>query len=814
MTRCSLEDIPTSVYRIQLSEKFPLKSAIALIPYLESLGIEGLYCSPIFLSGSSSGYDVLDPNLLNPNLGVLEDWELLCNTLKEKGMKLVLDIVPNHMSIKSSQNQWWYDVLKNGKDSPYAHYFDINWEKNKIILPILEASYGYLLENGQIQLSYDGDFWIVYRDYKLPLALPSSLFLLKEGVEIAQLLKTYNESSKALHELLEMQYYRLAYWKVAGQEINYRRFFDINDLIAIHIENEKVLNDHHKWIFEILSSKKAQGVRVDHPDGLYDPTEYFRRLKKAGPSFIIIEKVLDMNESLPEEWCVDGTVGYDFLNILNGLFVQNKNEERMKAIYESFINESIDFKTLLYERKKSFVHLNLSSEIRFLGKLLNDFSEKNIYTRDFTRVELTLAIKEIIASFPVYRTYIRKGQPLSKRDSKYILAAIEMARNKTPEIDVSLYEWIKDLFIQDQEREKPDVLDFILRFQQITAPVMAKALEDSVYYIYNTLLSLNEVGGNPQKFGVSKAEFYEFNREQLKKWPLSFLVTSTHDTKRSHDSRMRLNVLSEIPDEWQKIGEHWKQCNQSFKEDNYPEPNTEYFIYQQLLGIWPREKEKEFFERFWSCILKAIREAGIYTSWRSPNENYEKACRNFVAAILDEKSTFFSSFLSFWKKIDLLGAQNSISSFILMIGSCGIVDIYQGTEMLTYLAQDPDNRRLVDFKKEGGLKQSLISIGLKFRKAHKQLFIDGEFIPLKIQGEYGEHCIAFMRQFKEETAIFIAERYFCDLPKNWGGTFIELPREMILEDIFTNNTFSKQNIPLEKVFLSYPVAILTVGKKE
>ncbi|MDR3623726.1 MAG: malto-oligosyltrehalose synthase [Chlamydiales bacterium] len=846
MIKCSLEDIPSSVYRLQLSEYFPIKKAILLIPYLEALGIEGLYCSPIFLSCSSHGYDVLDPNRLNPLLGTMDEFDLLCSSLKEKKMKLILDIVPNHMSIKKAENKWWYDVLRYGRESSFASYFDINWDiekkglENKLLLPILEASYGYLLENQQIQLIFDQDFWIAYRDYKLPLSSRSLSLIREHGKETEDLLKLFNgtigdsSSFELLHQLLEIQCFRLAYWKVAGQEINYRRFFDINELVAIHIENEKVLNEHHKWVFDLLTAKKVQGLRIDHPDGLYDPTEYFNRIKEKNPTLVIVEKILDCDESLPEDWNVNGTVGYDFLNILNGIFIQNKNEASIRSIYESFIGNTIDFKTLLYERKKVFVHRNMSSEIRFLGKLLSDLAEKNKYFRDFTKIELTLAVKEIIACFPVYRTYIRKEEPISHRDSKFIQEAIELAKNKTPEIDLSIYQYIKDIFLQDKQK---DSIDFVLRFQQITSTVMAKGLEDSVCYIYNALLSVNEVGGSPLNFGFSKTEFHQYNKDQLAKW-LGFLTTSTHDTKRSYDMRMRLNVLSEIPQEWQDILTLWKEVNCNFKTEiqglSYPERNTEYYIYQQLLGMWPNEEEKGFQERFWNCILKAIRESGVYTSWRIPNPEYEEAVKRFVEAIFHEGKKFLPSFLNFEKKLALLGSYGSISGIILKMGSCGIVDIYQGNEWLTYSAQDPDNRPVLDEAScvltqesmeklfelilDGRLKQQLTALALNFRRDHKRLFLEGDYIPIKVQGELGEHVVAFMRKFDKEVAIFVVARYYNALLKDsikplgdvcWGKNTLEIPEELALHDLFTNISFSQQSIPLGKIFNSLPVAILT-----
>ncbi len=586
--------------------------------------------SPIFESGSSNGYDIVDPNRIDPHIGTFGDFDTLARALQKRGMKLVCDVVPNHMGIKG-KNKWWQDVLEHGPTSPYAPFFNIDWNpekrelKNKILLPILGDMYGKSLFNQEIQLRGNGEkFWIECGGYHLPIS-SAGLTLIKEicgnGIDTALALfngkKGVDESFDLLHQLLELQYYRLAYWLVAGQEINYRRFFNINELVAIHIEEEKVLDAHHELIFKWIEEGKVQGLRIDHPDGLYDPLEYFKRVESHHPPFVILEKILDVDESLPSSFPVQGTVGYEYLNMLNALFVQKNHAHHFTKIYQKFIGYDLDYYPLIYQRKKQFLKMQLESEIHFLGWKLDRLKESNRHYRDFTRVDLTRALGEIIACFPVYRTYIRANEGVSKRDRDYIFRAIENAKLKTPEINRSVYDYIGALLVGELQFPYHEGIDFTLRFQQLTAPIMAKGLEDSTFYIYNRFIALNEVGGNPNHFGISRGEFHQFNIEKRAKWPLGFLPSSTHDTKRSQDVRMRLDVLSELPKKWGALVFFWERENRKYKKklkgSSVPDRNTEYFLYQTLLGIWPElPPSPDFLERVHQSMLKAIREAGLY----------------------------------------------------------------------------------------------------------------------------------------------------------------------------------------------------------
>lgn len=927
MKTINLDETPTSVYRLQLHAEFPLKSAIAILPYLKELGIEGIYCSPIFESASPHGYDVTNPNRLNPALGTIEEYEEFCSLLKQNGMKQVLDVIPNHMGIKGKGNHWWLDVLENGPSSPYALFFDMNWTpeklalKNKILLPILGDSYGKVLEAQELILVWEEGFWVLYSDYQLPItpstyhlifdcpafSLPSLSEVEKkdwfECLAISKELKRIEEEEKdkidkqsekkkqlaalyqrsefvrasiekililfngkkgesktfdILHDLLEHQFYRLAHWLVAGQEINYRRFFNINELAAIRIEKEQVLNAHHRWVFELLESKKVQGLRIDHPDGLYDPAQYFERIQAKNPAFVLVEKVLDFKEKLPEHWKVDGTVGYAFLNYLNGLFVQSKNEKIVTRLYKSFIGHPIDFRDLLYERKKRFIPLNLASEINFLASMLEQLTEKSRYYRDFTRLDLMRAMQEIISCFPVYRTYVKPGREVAKRDRDYVTQAIDMAKQKSPEIAPSIYQFLQGLLLHEieyQEEENEIAMDFLQRFQQLEGPVMAKGLEDSAFFVYNRLISLNEVGGNPRYFGVTKAEFHQFNLDRRAKWPLGFLASSTHDTKYSEDARLRLDVLSEMPSQWKEAVKAWKKNNKKYKTlirgEYYPDFNTEYYIYQLLLGLWPASETEAtspaFKERLWQILTKIVCEADIHTSWRLRNEPYEKAVKDFLFAILSphEENKFYPSFLGFQKEIARFGRWNSLSSLLIKIGSVGIVDIYQGNDTWNFCAVDPDNRRPVDYAgrksmlatlaqagngklQDDGMKLFITARALNFRKAHKDLFLLGEYIPLQAQKEKADNVIAVMRKHNDQVAIFLTGCFFTalvagdeELPlgeKCWGSTELQLPKGLENQqftDILTGDKILVQNkekqssISLAEAFQKYPFALLT-----
>lgn len=697
------------------------------------------------------------------------------------------------------------------------------------------------------------------------------------------------KSFDKLDNLLNLQPYRLAYWAVASQEINYRRFFDINELAAIHTEDEKVFLHYHQLLFKLIREGKINGLRIDHPDGLYDPPIYFRRLQSEyilqivskefkdendstdqeqidegvlrktvdallvnefiqTPIFyVVIEKILARHESLPENWIVQGTVGYDFLNALNGLFVDRRKDEVFARLYEEFTGLSIDFENLVYDVKKFFGLFLMASEMNALGHRLDLISETNRNFRDFTREELTAAIRETIAGFPVYRTYVSsENEKISERDEKNIRDAIAKAREKNPILNSIVFDFFQETLLltlktEEKSEEINKYKDFLFRFQQLTGPIMAKGVEDTSFYIYNRLLSLNEVGGDPFCFGYTPKDFHDHNILRSKRWPCSMLTTSTHDTKRSEDIRMRINVLSEIPEEWKTKITEWQNSNREFKTLikglTQPNNNTEYFIYQTLIGLWPDEPMAPesfsvFIERFWQNIHKSIREAKTDTSWTKPNVEYENAVEKFVRSILifEPCSTFLANFIPFHKKISFMGKLNSLSATIIKISSPGVVDVYQGNETWNYCLVDPDNRKPVDYEYRQDLlkkmeelqghngNMSMSSVNqenmrhlkilytmksLIFRRKHKEVFTSGEYIPLEVKGAREHNVIAFICKHGKDISLTASGRYYTEWglnekielgPQFWADTEIVLPNGLELPfgliDVITSETIN------------------------
>lgn len=842
-----LPKIPVSTYRLQFNKYFKFIDAKNIIGYLQELGIIDIYASPYFKAKEESlhGYDIVDHNTLNPEIGTEDEYDELINELHKYNMGQILDIVPNHMCISSKENVWWMDVLENGPGSIYANFFDIDWDptkkelKNKILLPILGDQYGKVLENQELTLKFEaGKFYVCYYDHIFPLrpktyaiilgyniddlkkSLPEDNPNLLELLSIItavnhlpvytesgmkkirerdrekevikkRLCQLYQESSdiKAfidknvsiyngvkgdpksfdlLDNLLNEQVYRLSFWRVATEEINYRRFFDINDLAAIRMEDPIVFKNTHRLILRLIKEVSVTGLRVDHPDGLYNPLEYFQLLQRScfiqmrlshleksiesipedvlqslkeddlfydeydhvkseitklydeivssdpayKPFYIIGEKILIKDERMPEDWPIFSTTGYVFLNALNGIFVKTESARAINDIYDRFIKSRINIQEIIYEKKKLIMQVAMSSEINTLGHYLNRISEKNRHTRDFTLKSLTNAIIEVITFFPVYRTYVNPSG-INDRDRRYIESAISKAKRKNPAITVSIFDFLKDILLLNypenfEDADKKEWLDFVMRFQQITGPIMAKGLEDTVFYIYNRLISLNEVGGSPDRFGTSLETFHGKNIERLKFWPHALIATSTHDTKRSEDVRARINVLSEIPDEWRKRLIQWRRLNKKNKPvvdgQRVPDLNEEYHLYQTLIGAWPTGEVDEtryevFKKRIKDYMLKAIREAKVNTSWISPNTLYEDAVTMFIETIMRNTpdNKFIKDLTAFQKMISHYGMYNSLSQTLLKITSPGVPDFYQGTEIWDFSLVDPDNRRSVDY---------------------------------------------------------------------------------------------------------------------
>lgn len=752
-----MENSPSSAYRLQLNEEFPLSKAMQALDYITNLGIDAIYLSPIAKSHSSHGYDIVDSNVLNPKLGSEQELEDFFAHAHALGLKIILDVVPNHMGICGG-NLWWEDVLKYGEKSKYASFFDIEWNpeklelKGRILLPILGDSYGAVLEREQIHLDREKKC-LTYGEYELPLT-PKSYKLIPKKV-----------TPEALDKLLEAQHYRLALWKVAAHEINYRRFFNIHELAAIRIEDERVLKAHHRWIFELMKSGKIDGLRIDHPDGLYDPKSYFKRLRKQKRMLTLVEKILDRKEQLPPSWDVDGSVGYEYLNQLTTLFVDAKSGKAFTKIYESFIHRKVDLDEIIYTSKRYFTDVEMVSEVEALALALDRLSENDRHHRDFTRLDLTHALADVIASFPIYRTYITPDAEITDLDKHTIKIALEHARGRNKTVDPSIFTFIEYVLLSSGIYR-----EFTLRFQQLTGPLMAKGVEDTTFYRYNRFIALNEVGGDPKEFGSTPSSFHTFNMEKLKKWPCGFLASSTHDTKRSEDVRMRLVALSEMPERFEKEIRRWSLATESIPK---PSPNAEYFIYQTLIGSWPIS-----FERVWAVVLKSLREAKEETSWARPNLAYEQVTHDFVQKLLLSPH-FLEIFTPFQAEIAKLGELNSLSALTLKLGSCGIFELYQGNEAFTYRLVDPDNRAAHTFESKGDEKERITRIGLNYRKAHPDLFLKGSYTPL----DADENLIAFAR---EQELIVVASRFHT----RWSGGHVRVPKQWIgrqFIDLFSQN---------------------------
>lgn len=680
-----------------------------------------------------------------------------------------------------------------------------------------------------------------------------------------------------LAELLDDQAYRLSFWRVAAEEINYRRFFDINDLAGVSVELPEVFEETHRLILELVEEGKVTGLRIDHPDGLYDPQEYLRRLRAecsrrlgGTPVYVLVEKILTGDEPLREDWPVAGTVGYEFLNRVNGLFVDRDAAQAMNSTYAEFIDERQNFADLVYQRKLLILRVSLASELNVLSYLIDRISESNRLYRDFTLGALTQALREIIASFPVYRTYIdAHSHKLTEGDRQYVEQAVRLARRRNPTTSGSVFDFIRGVLLL----EWPDDLDeetyraharFVMKFQQLTGPVMAKGMEDTSFYIYNRLISLNEVGGEPQHFGVGPEEFHRWIAERRRLWPLAMNTSSTHDTKRSEDVRARINVLSEIPQEWARRVFRWAEMNAPMKKghdsDSYPDANAEYLLYQTIVGAWPlegltEEGHGEFVERIQQYMEKATREAKSHTSWINPNDEYDEALKQFIEDILHpvdgEPNDFVVDTGDFVSLIAEAGMRNALSQTLLKLTCPGVPDIYQGQEMWDLSLVDPDNRRPVDYElrrrslgeirerttagvdrgeliqelmenwRDGRIKLFVVHSALRLRQEKPELFLKGDYTALRLEGSRAGDAIAFARTVGDDVLVVVAPCRTIEREQTadsaWDDTYVVGPTEFFrgsLRDAFSSHrleaevTGADSRIPLRGLLNEFPVAML------
>ncbi len=694
-----------------------------------------------------------------------------------------------------------------------------------------------------------------------------------------------------LEMLLANQPYRLCYWRVATDEINYRRFFDVNDLAAIRVEESEVFEAVHSLIFRLLREGHVTGLRIDHPDGLFDPEQYLRdlqwgcrqmfaevgtvasRSRASGPDracYVVVEKILARDERLPPYWAVHGTTGYDFLNLLNGVFVDPAGHGPFRDLYARFMRDTSSFGDLVYESKKLILDVTMASELHVLARRLDRISEQHRWSRDFTLSSLQQALREVIACFPVYRTYIRApANVLGDEDRRHIMSAVRAAKRRNPAMSGSIFDFIAAvLLLRDPdglgEPARAERRDFVMRFQQITGPVMAKGVEDTAFYRAYPLASLNEVGGSVDQFGVPVEEFHRRSAERLANWPYTLLATSTHDTKRSEDVRARINVLSEIPGLWERAIQRWRSWNCEKKIElesvEVPDANEEYLLYQTLIGAWSLEPLDEaaygrFVERIERYMEKALKEAKIHTSWINPNDAYDQAVRNFVRAVLaaSAENRFLADFVRFHARIARAGMVNALSQTLLKIGSPGVPDLYQGSELWDFSLVDPDNRRPVDFPRrlgvlaelrrgearglaplirelltrweDGRVKLFLTYKALNFRKAHAKLFLEGDYLPLSASGARKKHVLAFARRRGETWALVAVPRLVTKLSSRgklplgrrvWGENVLVLPQEapgcwvnaFVGETLKTSPAPHARVLPLRSIFHRFPVALL------
>ncbi|HEU4353398.1 MAG TPA: malto-oligosyltrehalose synthase [Burkholderiales bacterium] len=814
---------PLATYRLQFHKGFKFTDATRLVPYLGRLGISHVYASPFLKArpGSTHGYDVVDHNQVNPEIGSQGELKELIRALKALGMGLVVDLVPNHMGVLHADNPWWLDVLENGPRSRYARFFDIDWSPGRLLLPVLGKHYGEALEELKVERRA-GNWYVRYFDHCFPLNAKSTRNLRRPP-----------KDSLALHRLLEKQYYRLAYWRVASDEINYRRFFEITDLAGLRVEDPEVFEATHALAARLAQRGGIDGVRIDHPDGLADPREYFERLARFFPRrWIVVEKILAEHEKLPGDWPVHGETGYRFANLLTGLFIDGAAESRFDRIYRRFTGEQRSFEEIARESRILIMATTLYAELRMLSNWLARIAAGNRYTRDYTASVLRKALVEIAARFPVYRTYV-SARGVSESDRRVIDSAVSAAKHATRAADPSVFDFVRSVLVLEiPGKRREDMLRFAMRFQQFTAPVVAKGIEDTAFYRYTRLIALNEVGGNPSRFGFSLAEFHAAAEERAQLWPATMLGSSTHDTKRSEDVRARLGALSELVSGWRMTLRRWSLLNRGGISRS-----DEYHFYQALVGIWSGEVSPELTERLKAYMLKAAREAKERTSWINPDAEYERSLERFVEQSL-QNPAFVSDVAAMAARLARVGFLVGLSQALVKVASPGVPDYYQGAEIWDFSLVDPDNRRPVDYGlrakllsslgknasellqnlADGRAKLHVITKGLEMRKQFPALFQGGRYTPLRADGGREENIVAFSLSGPTQRIVAVAPRLFARLmdgddlaplgAKAWGEARLPLDGQYV--NVLTGERHEGRagHVSVAQLLATFPVALL------
>ncbi len=838
--------------------------------------------------GSMHGYDVVDHHSINSELGGEAAHSRFSQRLGSLGLGQVLDIVPNHMSV-DRQNRMWWDVLENGPSSRFATFFDIDWNsveeklRDKVLMPVLGDQYGRVLSRGEIRIVREGvNFLVQYGEQAFPVAPRSLSTILSRAAEmtpsdtlnflavsfarlpapdstgrsvqlarhrdklvlqglltrlcaeeesvcrsIDQALEELNGNIDALDEILNAQNFRLAFWRTSDQELGYRRFFDVNSLIGLRMEREYVFEETHELILYWLDKGVLDGIRIDHPDGLRDPRQYLQRLRARAPhAWIVAEKILEPGEWLRTDWPVQGTSGYDFMNQCNGLLVYPEGMEQLSAIYGEFTGDRETFHEVAFEKKNKIAKETLASDVNRLANLFVSICESNRDSRDYTRAEIRRAIRGVAACFGIYRTYVVADGPaieVTEEDRKEITEAVEEAKRRKSDVDAGLFDFMHDVLTCKVTGEKE--AEFVARFQQFTSPIMAKGVEDTAFYCSNRLVSLNEVGGNPGLNGISIDAFHSYNAHMQETFPTTMLTLSTHDTKRADDVRARLAVLSEAPTRWAAKLKRWSRANAKYRKGQYPDANTEYFLYQTLIGAWPIT-----LDRLHDYMQKAMREAKRETSWLNNNQAYEDALNSFMESILADES-FCADLQSFVDRLNQDGRTNSLTQTLLKCTSPGVPDLYQGGELWDHSLVDPDNRRPVDYKQRCAMLDELRNRSVQdaarfalehFSEGHPKLWViaqslqlrlerptsfdaSGSYTPLQAAGPKADHVVAFRRS---EDVVTVAPRLPHRLANNWSGTTLPLPAGR-WTDRFTGQVFEGGgSLKLATLLDHFPVALL------
>lgn len=920
---------PRATVRLQFHKDFPLDAAVPLVDYFADLGISHIYSSPLLTSraGSLHGYDTVDHGTLNPEVGGEAALGRLVAALRARKMGLILDIVPNHMGVGGGENRVWLDVLEWGRDSAYADVFDINWApadtdlEGKVLAPFLGVPYGEALREGLITLTYSvgrGEFQARHYEHVFPICphhygdllastesseladiraafadLPQdrtgrtdairlkeelAILVSKAGEQIlAPVLAAHDarerEACRRLHALLEKQNFRLAWWRTANDDLNWRRFFDITGLAGVQVERQDVFEQSHALLFRLYADGLVDGFRVDHVDGISDPAAYCRRLRRrldqlgakrphdapAG-GYVVVEKILHHAERLPDTWDVDGTTGYDFMDEVSAVLHDKDADAALENVWSRATGDLSPYGAHMEAARRQVLRDGFGAEMQTATRALHSVARGDLDTRDITLAAIRRALNELVVAFPVYRTYV-DASGRSDQDWTYFSQALAQARRRLPPIDHPVLDLIDGWLGGEAPSGLGDIMEAgtrahaIAKFQQLTSPIAAKSVEDTLFYRYGRLLSRNEVGSDPAELGLSPADFHATAAARAACFPGAMLATATHDHKRGEDARMRLAVLSEIPREWslelEQLMALAAPLRDELEEGIAPEPTDEVMLYQTIIGAWPLDLPPEdadgmaaFAERVAGWQVKAMREAKRRTNWIFPDTAYEDACGRFLSLLMkdDGAADLRVRLFDFAMRIAPVGALNSLAQTVLKYTVPGMPDLYQGTEFWDFSLVDPDNRRPVDYAtrqtalnihkapsellaswRDGRVKQALIHRLLRARAEHPDLFACGSYEPVSIEGPAAGRALAFVRRYDGDALLVVVPRLCAGLldvqaasplvpPAAWAGTRLRLPArsEGVLSSLFGPDTHEIKDgrIDLSELLCNLPVAAL------